>query len=395
MLDQIRENPIDVSAAMSGGIMTEVNEAGKLFPGDNCENLLRAAEETAGIGFWAWDILNGSVRWSDGLYRIYGLERSDFDAAKATYEECIERLYPENRQEMQQMIDELLKQPGERKYDRRILRENGDTRIIECTIKVTTGADGVPLGLLGICEDVTQWRNAQETLTQQQKELTTYYDLVTHDVTNCSMSMAALIDRVLTEKDGKLTEVQQNLIKRSRRQVAQMGRLAENAKVMAAVNRGKLALRPKAQSISKSLEGAREFVRATYFDKEIPINFDIRSELNKVRVPMFEHLIINLFDNAVKYSGDRNSPYIDVEVCDGADDKEVSIIVRGGTPPETTDLHNIFRQGFKGADSRGSGMGLAVVRQLVESAGGTVAASRAGGSGAGDFEVQMKVPAVP
>lgn len=37
---------------------------------------LSAAQHAAGAGFWEWDVSTGSINWSEGLYRIYGLDSS-------------------------------------------------------------------------------------------------------------------------------------------------------------------------------------------------------------------------------------------------------------------------------------------------------------------------------
>src|SRR5689334_17127329 len=55
---------------------------------------LAEAEAIAPFGVWEWDITRNTVRWTEGLYAIYGLRREDF---AATYEGYIARVHPDDR----------------------------------------------------------------------------------------------------------------------------------------------------------------------------------------------------------------------------------------------------------------------------------------------------------
>ena len=52
---------------------------------------LAMAERLAHLGFWTWHVTNNRVEWSEGLYRIYGLDRSAFGASLQGY---LERVHP-------------------------------------------------------------------------------------------------------------------------------------------------------------------------------------------------------------------------------------------------------------------------------------------------------------
>lgn len=90
--------------------------------------------------------------------------------------------------------------------------------------------------------------------------------------------------------------------------------------------------------------------------------------------------LLNLLDNAVKYSPER--PEIDVRVyTDG--DLVLAVEDRGpGIPPEARErIFEPFHRTNPGIAPRGSGLGLALVRHVVEAHGGTVRAEAAPGGG--------------
>ena len=74
---------------------------------------LAEAEAIAPFGVWEWDITHNTVRWSEGLYRIYGLNRGEFPA---TYEGYIARVHPEDRARVHNAVQQASKEVATR-YD--------------------------------------------------------------------------------------------------------------------------------------------------------------------------------------------------------------------------------------------------------------------------------------
>jgi signal transduction histidine kinase len=97
----------------------------------------------------------------------------------------------------------------------------------------------------------------------------------------------------------------------------------------------------------------------------------------------FARALWNLLDNAVKYSGSSRTVSVNVEVRDGS--VAISVRDRGlGIPRDEHD--EIFKKFVRGAASRahgikGTGIGLAMVRHIVEAHGGTVRVESAPGEG--------------
>jgi two-component system sensor histidine kinase MprB len=115
------------------------------------------------------------------------------------------------------------------------------------------------------------------------------------------------------------------------------------------------------------------------------------------RPSAIDRAVINLIDNAAKFSAAGSSPatVIEVEVKQG----RVAVSDRGpGIPVD--DLTHIFDRFYRSVGSRslpGSGLGLAIVRDIVESHGGTVfaVAREGGGSTVGFTLPTLAEPASP
>lgn len=126
------------------------------------------------------------------------------------------------------------------------------------------------------------------------------------------------------------------------------------------------------------------------FQKEMaPGGYDVELSIAKA-TPAVEadpdaltHAVWNLLDNAVKYSPDHRTVWVDV----GRQGEQVAIAVRDqglGIPPAEHEA--IFRKFVRGAASRvngikGTGIGLAMVEHIVQAHGGTVRLESAPGAG--------------
>jgi two-component system phosphate regulon sensor histidine kinase PhoR len=129
-------------------------------------------------------------------------------------------------------------------------------------------------------------------------------------------------------------------------------------------------------SIKEVLHGAIEACSVKAADRGIEINLDCPDDIYAmINGPMLEQAVINLLDNALKYSKPESTVQIDSEI----NGKNVSINVRdtgiGIAPGHLDRLFERFYVVDKGRsrDSGGTGLGLAIVKHIVQAHGGKVA----------------------
>src|SRR5687767_9795325 len=86
---------------------------------------LTEAEQIAPFGVWEWEITRNAVRWSEGLYRIYGLAREDFPA---TYEGYIARVHPDDRARVHNTVQAAYRAQAPFEFIERVVRPSGEVR---------------------------------------------------------------------------------------------------------------------------------------------------------------------------------------------------------------------------------------------------------------------------
>ena len=107
-------------------------------------------------------------------------------------------------------------------------------------------------------------------------------------------------------------------------------------------------------------------------------NLDLVLEFDEYTVRASEELLkqvwINIIDNAVKYSPENGS--VDIKIWEGVDSLSVSVINSGSTiPPERIEkIFNKFYQADESHCSEGNGVGLAIVKRVVQLHNGEVRA---------------------
>lgn len=258
-------------------------------------------------------------------------------------------------------------------------------------------ARGGLAGIVAAVRDVSERRlwerkllKLNETVSAQRAELSTYYDVVTHDVANFAMAVIGIVERLNDGREGPLTEGQRELLRRARRQGIEINRLAENARALV-----RLRARPTGPSgppvrMDELLGRAEDAVRAIHFDRSFQIARDCPPELWIRNAPFLVGAILNVLDNAVRYAPEQPAPLIRVSAT--VDDATARLSVRNPRMPDEPVNDDLLRPEVRGRRSRGAGLGLAMVREVVEAAGGRVELRPEREGEPPAFEVRLSLP---
>ena len=160
-------------------------------------------------------------------------------------------------------------------------------------------------------------------------------------------------------------------------------RLLETLLDISAAENGVLKLEREAVAVDGLLQSVAELYAPVAEEKSIVVQVASPSGLRILADPTrLRQVVANLVDNALKYTPARGSVWLAAEARDG----RVLIAVRDtgpGVPPE--EQEKIWQRLYRGDHSRsqrGLGLGLSVVKALVEAHGGRVAVANDPGGGA-------------
>ncbi len=123
---------------------------------------LREAQSVAKVGIWEWDIPTNQVRWSDELYRVFGVSPQAFPG---TFEGYMAAVHPDDRALVTAAVDRSLRALEPFEFAHRCLLPDGTVRWLQCRGRVRS-VDGQPVRMMGAAQDVTPQREAAEALSQ-------------------------------------------------------------------------------------------------------------------------------------------------------------------------------------------------------------------------------------
>jgi len=217
-----------------------------------------------------------------------------------------------------------------------------------------------------------------------------------HELRNPLAPLRNGLDLLRRNPDGqKATEIRDMMD----RQLDHLVRLVDDLMDVARVSQGKIELRKEkikiADAVHSAVEASRPLIDSAghAFELDVP-NVDLWIDADATRV---SQVVSNLLTNAAKYtpSGGR------IRLSVAADSSKVLINVTDngiGIPAEMQD--DVFRLFAQIGDHRersqgGMGIGLALVKQLVEMHGGSVSASSDGADRGSAFTIRLPLTAPP
>jgi two-component system sensor histidine kinase/response regulator len=130
------------------------------------EMRLTEAQHIANLGDWEWDIASDNVRWSNELYRIFGLQP---DEPGPTFGKFLAYVHPDDRQLAERVIEDALRDKVLSTYDYRIIRPDGTVRALQCRGEVGVDETGQVNRMWGTVQDITDRKRADEGLRESEE----------------------------------------------------------------------------------------------------------------------------------------------------------------------------------------------------------------------------------
>lgn len=325
--------------------------------------------------------------WNEGARKLFGW----------TAEELLGRhqseVFPEAMRipEIGAPMAEAIGQEWTREFE--TTRKDGSCMWVDARLSVCADARGRALGFLGLANDITERRRAQEALRVADRRKDEFLALLAHELRN---PLAPLRNGLhvlrLAANDARAIEQARAMMDR---QLSHMVRLVDDLLDLARIGQNKVELRRTRIRIRDAVEVAVEAVRPaieaaghtlTVELPEVPVEVD--ADLTRLA-----QVFSNLLTNSAKYT--ERGGRIRLVVRRVGNEGEVAISDNGiGIPAEALPhVFGMFSQVDRGDErvTGGLGIGLALVKGFVEMHGGSVTARSEGAGRGSEFIVRLPV----
>lgn len=275
----------------------------------------------------------------------------------------------------------------------RVRRGDGRWRWIESWAHPRRGPGGEYLGFVGTSADVTVRKEAEAAMREDVRRKDEFVATIAHELRNPLAPLQHVLD-ILTRADADAINAAE-LLETMARQTRQIVRLVDDLLDVSRISRGQVELRMENVDVVEVLGRAVEQVRPDAQEAGHALGMSVPQTPPVVRgdADRLAQVFSNLLRNAVKYTPEQGRIDVAVvvqggEVCITVTDTGVGIPLE--MLPRVFDLFTQVESASESARS-GLGIGLAVVRSLVEQHHGRVEV-HSGGVGMGStFTVVLPV----
>jgi PAS domain S-box-containing protein len=340
------------------------------------EAFLAEGERLSHTGSWAWTFPSDEVTWSPEHFRIMGYE---FGKTKPRLELFWERVHPEDRPRVRQVMEKAILEKSDVATEFRIVLSDGSIRYIRGVSRAVVSESGQLVEFVGTSMDITERKRAEDALQQAQAELAHVARVAT---------MGELTASIAHEVSQPLTGIIVNATAGLRFLAAEQTNLARVQEMLERIVRdghwaGAVVSRIRAL-IKKSPPGTerldineiimdvvalagselrgKKVALETQLPHDLPLIFGDRVQLQQV--------ILNLIVNAIEAMCATDGPRELLVKSEKDRSAAVIVTVRDSGPGlDSANLHQIF-DAFYTTKPKGMGMGLAISRSIIEAHGG-------------------------
>lgn len=130
---------------------------------------LATAQRIGDMGNWERDFVTGSLHWSDQAYRIFGLNKeTSKEIDRAAF---LEMIHEDDRAFVAEALAAAMETDTPYSLDHRIVREDGEVRVVHEEAEVYRDPSGRPLRMAGTVQDVTRQKQTEQALRDSEQQL--------------------------------------------------------------------------------------------------------------------------------------------------------------------------------------------------------------------------------
>jgi PAS domain S-box-containing protein len=362
-------------------------------------NALRVSDERyklvmrgSSAGLWDWDVRTDTVFYAPRLRELLGYDVSEFPDVADSMRRI---MHPDDRESAREALRQHLSNGLPFAVESRLRPKSGEWRWFQLTGMAEKDAEGRAFRMAGSVIDVTERKQVEQALQESSRAKDEFIATLAHELRNPLAPIRTGLE--ILKRDTGNGPVAARARETMERQLAHMVRLIDDLLEISRISSGKIRIARErvqlSQAIAAAIEISRPMIDARHhrFDVE-PAPREIEMFADGTRIAQ---CLGNLLHNAAKYTPEGGR--IGLRALQEGAWAVIEVSDTGVGIPEAMleQVFSIFTQVGRTLDRSqgGLGIGLYLVRSLVELHGGTVVARSAGVGQGSTFTVRL--PCLP
>lgn len=330
--------------------------------------------------------LNGIITdWNNGAENLFG-----YTAEEAVGRPVTMLIPPERSDEEPDILRRIRRGEAIRHYETTRRHKNGTLLDISLSVSPIHDATGKVIGASKIARDIGERKRMEEALRDSDRRKDEFLAMLSHELRN---PLATIRNSVQLLRMDPGDTMQRKVLAPLERQVSTLTRLVDDLMDVSRVTMGRVHLQRCDVAVDRVVRDAADSVRREMRHRKhtFTISAIDRNLIVNVDVVRLEQVVVNLLTNAAKYTPDGGTIALTVK----REGREAVLRVQdsgiGIRPELLPHVFALFSQGATTLDRAkgGLGIGLALVKHLVEMHGGSVEARSAGQGEGSEFVVRL------
>ncbi len=352
------------------------------------ESRLKEAQELGKIGSWEFDLTRKTIVWSDQVYKLYN---RDPDLGPPT--EAEESVYytPQTAERLRRYTQMIIGQQGSIAYDFEAEIPGKGTRYYSAIMRAERDSSGSPSKLFGTVQDITERKQAAmeiealnaslerkvaartAELEAANRDLEAFSYSVSHDLRAPLRAINGFSRILADEHSAALDQEGLRLSRIISKNAEHMGSLIDNLLDFSRLGRASLMMEP----VNMTALANSAFFELTTEESRKRVDFIAAGLPEAYADPVLMRQVwINLISNAIKFSRHRDRPIIriDGETKTGMLTYRIKDNGAGFDMKYSDKLFGVFQRLHEQIEFEGTGVGLAIVKRIINRHGGEIQA---------------------
>ena len=365
-------------------------------------NLLKQAEELAQAGSWEYDINTKDFYWSDGMYRLFNMKKG---------RHVVPSIYLDYTTEQDVPIAQKIIKAIEKNYhsfeETLRIKSNGTIKTLKIKAAPLKNDKGQIEKMLGVDVDITAIKQSEEKIMNLNKELSFLNAELRNFNSIAAKNYSEVLRQVYIHLESIVTHDARTLSDSSRANLRRAQSAIQRLKLLTNDINNYLQLYDL--GINKQVIDPNSLIEKVVSGMKSKVE-DAEAKIQTTDLPpfpadplLFSHLMTNLLDNAIKFRKVEVDPVIKIHYSNGTEngtpktfggtDYMIIIVSDNGIGFQHEELDKMFELFYQLPNQgkhKGSGMGLAICKKIMQMHGGFITANGKNAEGA-SFECYFPV----